>query len=1460
MDDVPVLEQVARVPNNRLWMSLKHPYDNAFKDFDPSVVPLIYRELKDRFVLGPSEVNLSKDQIVSLVSVQCHVRRGYNPSQTNTHSVEIKEATPSWYQSNLNEEFINICQERIKIFTTFNTLDGMKCFLNMVRNYLPHWTEFRNEAASSGLKIPISIRLDATGIYLRTRDMGNTYDNISNEFNVFGSPHIFIPYRLIEGWQMSYYDESSTPSIQQGKRSASPNMPNWSFLSINMPKIHAIPRNSNLEADLPAPGKRKQFHFPLIVKLTEKHINPIELLLISNLANDYRIADMLDFQMKRLKLRDSLEPFSIDDIERFPYASFNCTAMKTYVSNIPEELSFQEKDIIDVKKVSGSRLYGRCRGFEGAFSPENVIFNGMSSELRKVYPEVGVKTNHGEIVIFHMLDETRKSLMVHPCHTPDQITKILVEKLEIPQYHEFFSIFELKSNNDERELWSELPLLSQGVQMSSKLLFKLKHLYHDVAEITEASLISLYYVQIKNTIMNGGLAISESEVIDFASMQVQATWGDYDSEKYKNGFFGTINSVLPLPFQKMSLSRNESWWQKKISAAHQQHKGLNRHEAEKAYIAMSQKLPMSGYRIFKQFAVEDNILAVSRDYVLILDDSMNIVEKIAIDFENFSFINESLIGKIRFVNEHTKREVTYNMASPQILDLLNMFHFLYVIDAKNKLKKRCRHLRESLNVLHIDINSTETFNYTDPELFVRGMINGVALKLLSQILKQLIGATKAFASSSEINIQDTIKSCSDMVTETLEKHNFFQRLDRQHVEDNILTFFKFCHTDLTPSLPKDALSSTDLLDLEERFDIKLAEKVLGALEAILLKNATVLVQLDAIKEYNRISKKTKNVPLMSTGPSSGIQTGTNSSQMTTEDFMRKVVDELLQTEIAYSKDLDKICMNYVKPLSERLSLYETDLERASCIETELLTIFANIEEIAIFHRTFCAQLEQLCKTPDSIDHLAREFIEKIDIFKRIYTIYCSNHVDPTERLPDLKTSPPEVLTIMGMAETSSASAQGIYNDQLARHNLASLLIKPVQRIMRYSLLLKELVKYTPESHLGYNNLEVALLKMKAISADINEVKRKKENERNLQSLHSHLEGFDGSVMAFGELILSGYLVFAEKQISKNGKPPRDTYHCFLFEDIMFLCRDVIGNPSMFSASPAGRKSTGKSASNSFSHSSSGSSANINGYKYKSSVYTRDLKVISSTNSDLSNNVEDMFSWEMLRQDLQKTFIITCRSLEEKDRWIQTIIDCGAKSAVKSAEERPDIETAKKKLHAEVIAINSPSTIQDAKANIFSNTVKKLNSWKRETSPSNVPGNLQLLPQIENNVPRKQKSPARIRSQDSLSSQRHDINSLNEQIEALDGIVRKLIDETQDLNNKINQAKRIAVGGTNFMSKHVQKHKSGPETIGVNTTNAPSQKTLKEQIIARLDEEKNARQELSAHISALEALVEASLSM
>uniref|UniRef100_A0ACB8FT97 Uncharacterized protein n=1 Tax=Sphaerodactylus townsendi TaxID=933632 RepID=A0ACB8FT97_9SAUR len=88
--------------------------------------------------------------------------------------------------------------------------------------------------------------------------------------------------------------------------------------------------------------------------------------------------------------------------------------------------------------------------------------------------------------------------------------------------------------------------------------------------------------------------------------------------------------------------------------------------------------------------------------------------------------------------------------------------------------------------------------------------------------------------------------------------------------------------------------------------------------------------------------------------------------------------------------------------------------------------------------------------------------------------------------------------------------------------LETYLLKPVQRILKYHLLLQELAKHYEKSSPGYEAVEEASITMTAVAWYINDMKRKQEHATRLKEIQQLLVGWTGPELgAFGELVLEG---------------------------------------------------------------------------------------------------------------------------------------------------------------------------------------------------------------------------------------------------------------------------------------------------------------------------------------------------
>ncbi|XP_077482869.1 dynamin-binding protein isoform X5 [Stigmatopora argus] len=190
------------------------------------------------------------------------------------------------------------------------------------------------------------------------------------------------------------------------------------------------------------------------------------------------------------------------------------------------------------------------------------------------------------------------------------------------------------------------------------------------------------------------------------------------------------------------------------------------------------------------------------------------------------------------------------------------------------------------------------------------------------------------------------------------------------------------------------------------------------------------------------------------------------------DKRSKVIEELLQTEKDYIKDLQMCVVEIVEPLQKK-QVKNVDFDG----------LFGNINSVINLSERLFESLEET----DSIGKVFLDF--KVEL-EAVYNIYCQNHNDAISLLESYEKDENIQRHVLECLERLRA----IYREWGKTNyiNLGSFLIKPVQRVMRYPLLLMELLGATPESHHDRPQLVSALQAVKEINVNINEFKRRKD--------------------------------------------------------------------------------------------------------------------------------------------------------------------------------------------------------------------------------------------------------------------------------------------------------------------------------------------------------------------------------
>uniref|UniRef100_A0A5F5PEC8 Pleckstrin homology and RhoGEF domain containing G3 n=1 Tax=Equus caballus TaxID=9796 RepID=A0A5F5PEC8_HORSE len=129
----------------------------------------------------------------------------------------------------------------------------------------------------------------------------------------------------------------------------------------------------------------------------------------------------------------------------------------------------------------------------------------------------------------------------------------------------------------------------------------------------------------------------------------------------------------------------------------------------------------------------------------------------------------------------------------------------------------------------------------------------------------------------------------------------------------------------------------------------------------------------------------------------------------------------------------------------------------------------------------------------------------------IYTQYCNNYPNSVAALTEC------------MRDKQQAK---FFRDrqELLQHSLplGSYLLKPVQRILKYHLLLQEIAKHFDEEEDGFEVVEDAIDTMTCVAWYINDMKRRHEHAVRLQEIQSLLINWKGpDLTIYGELVLEG---------------------------------------------------------------------------------------------------------------------------------------------------------------------------------------------------------------------------------------------------------------------------------------------------------------------------------------------------
>ncbi|XP_035224878.1 protein still life, isoform SIF type 1-like isoform X3 [Stegodyphus dumicola] len=397
---------------------------------------------------------------------------------------------------------------------------------------------------------------------------------------------------------------------------------------------------------------------------------------------------------------------------------------------------------------------------------------------------------------------------------------------------------------------------------------------------------------------------------------------------------------------------------------------------------------------------------------------------------------------------------------------------------------------------------------------------------------------------------------------------------------------------------------------------------------------------DTVTEYCRapLERRSSSIGGASSTGSSGSASipFIPSRQLSDGEKLRKVIMELIDTERTYVKHLNSLLEHYLEPMKK-----ETFLSNA-----EINALFGNIQEIVQFQRVFLQSLEEaISAEPDFAKFelpsqfknvlfaLGNSFLYYADQFK-LYSSFCASHSKAQK--------------VLHPGEGNAALVEFLQSrNPRGQHSfsLESYLIKPIQRILKYPLLLQQLKHLTDPTSEEHQHLAEALKGMERVAEHINEMQRIHEeygaifdhlHRQHLKSSKQHVDLSPGELLFYAGvewLNISEFLGKIKKGLELYAM-------CFVFKTaVVFLCKEKIRQK---------KKLMGSSSKNSTSE--------VEIIRYQVLIPVTEVQVRSSTLKD----GDSLFLWELihLKSQLQrrseKVYQLSNSAAELRNSFLRTI--------------------------------------------------------------------------------------------------------------------------------------------------------------------------------------------------------------
>uniref|UniRef100_A0A8D2KTT3 Vav guanine nucleotide exchange factor 3 n=1 Tax=Varanus komodoensis TaxID=61221 RepID=A0A8D2KTT3_VARKO len=268
-----------------------------------------------------------------------------------------------------------------------------------------------------------------------------------------------------------------------------------------------------------------------------------------------------------------------------------------------------------------------------------------------------------------------------------------------------------------------------------------------------------------------------------------------------------------------------------------------------------------------------------------------------------------------------------------------------------------------------------------------------------------------------------------------------------------------------------------------------------------------------------------------------------------EDEGGEVYEDLMKAEVAHQpkcpeNDIRSCCLSEIKQTEEKYTETLESIEKFFMVPlkrfltaSEFETVFINIPDLVKIHRSLTQDIHDsiVNKNDQNLYQIFISYKERLVI----YGLYCSQVETAISSLDNISKTKEDVK--LKLEECSKRANNG-------KFTLRDLLVVPMQRVLKYHLLLQELVKHTNDAT-EKTNLKLALDAMKDLAQYVNEVKRDNETLREIKQFQSSIDNLNQSLLLYGRPQGDG-----EIKITTLDRRTRQDRHIFLFDLAVIVCK------------------------------------------------------------------------------------------------------------------------------------------------------------------------------------------------------------------------------------------------------------------------------------------------------------------